>query len=127
MKDVMFLYEHGIPAIAPNSEGIIISDKQMQKLSKRFTKIIVFYDNDLAGVKGAHKYKKTFSNVSCVFLKRKYSKEIVENIRKDYENGLSYSSIMTKYHITSKGTIHYIIHKEYTLYKTYPKRYRVIN
>ena len=51
MKDVMFLYEHGIPAIAPNSEGIIISDKQMQKLSKRFTKIIVFYDKGHINIK----------------------------------------------------------------------------
>ena len=89
MKDVMFLHEHGIPAIAPNSEGIIISDKQMQKLSKRFTKIIVFYDNDLAGVKGAHKYKKTFSNVSCVFLKRKYSKDISDFYKKNSKLALN--------------------------------------
>lgn len=91
MKDVMLLYEHGIAAIAPNSEGIIISEKQMQKLSKRFSKIIVFYDNDLAGVRGAHKYKNTFNNVSCVFLKRKYSKDISDFYKKS--NKLAINSI----------------------------------
>jgi hypothetical protein len=53
-------------------------------------------------------------------------KETIESIRKDYEDGMSYSNIMIKYNISSKGTVHYIIHKEYTLYKTYPKRYRIL-
>jgi hypothetical protein len=87
------------------------------------------YDNIGIGtiIDNKNDIPKELISINCGQIKRKYSKEIVENIRKDYENGLSYSSIMTKYHITSKGTIHYIIHKEYTLYKTYPKRYRVIN
>lgn len=66
-------------------------------------------------------------SINCGQIRRKYSKEIVENIREDYKNGLKYSDIMIKYNISSKGTVHYIIHKEHTLYKTYPKRYRVIN
>ena len=64
--------------------------------------------------------------INCGQISRKYSKETIESIRKDYENGMSYSNIMIKYNISSKGTVHYIIHKEYTLYKTYPKRYRVL-
>ena len=34
-----------------------------------------FYDNDLAGVKGAQKYKKEY-NIRCIFIKRKYAKDI---------------------------------------------------
>ena len=51
--------------------------------------------------------------------------DIIESIRNDYKQGLSYSDIMTKYNISSKGTIHYVIHREDTLYKVYPKRYRI--
>jgi 5S rRNA maturation endonuclease (ribonuclease M5) len=76
LKDVMALYELNIPAIAPCSENIIISPSQFDRLHKKFDNIIILYDNDLAGVRGAHKYKKTFSGIKCVFLKRKYAKDI---------------------------------------------------
>ena len=86
MKDVMFLYEHGIPAIAPNSEGIIISDKQMHKLSKRFTKIIVFYDNDIPGINGMRKIKKSHPELIYYFLPRKYNVKDFTDFRKKYGN-----------------------------------------
>lgn len=69
---------------------------------------------------------KELVSINCGQISRKYSKETIESIRKDYENGMSYSNIMIKYNISSKGTVHYIIHKEYTLYKAYPNRYRVL-
>ena len=40
-----------------------------------------------------------------------YSDELVEQIIKDHENGLSYREIMNKYNISSKGTLSYIINK----------------
>lgn len=40
-----------------------------------------------------------------------YSDEIVEQIIKDRENGLSYQELMKKYNISSKGTLSYIINK----------------
>lgn len=61
---------------------------------------------------------KELVSINCGQISRKYSKETID--------GMSYSNIMIKYNISSKGTVHYIIHKEYTLYKTYPKRYRVL-
>ena len=47
LKDCMCLYEYGIPAIAPNSENLFITDKQYQKLKQKYRKIFLFYDNDL--------------------------------------------------------------------------------
>ena len=58
LKDVMVLYEFNIPAIAPNSETLFISDKQLEKLKSKFKNIIVFYDNDCAGISGMNKIKK---------------------------------------------------------------------
>lgn len=86
------------------------------------------YDNIDIGTNKDNKndIPKELVSINCDQISRKYSKETIESIRKDYENGMSYSNIMIKYNISSKGTVHYIIHKEYTLYKTYPKRYRVL-
>ena len=86
------------------------------------------YDNIDIGTNKDNKndIPKELVSINCGHISRKYSKETIESIRKDYENGMSYSNIMIKYNISSKGTVHYIIHKEYTLYKTYPKRYRVL-
>lgn len=86
------------------------------------------YDNIDIGTNKDNKndIPKELVSINCGQISRNYSKETIESIRKDYENGMSYSNIMIKYNISSKGTVHYIIHKEYTLYKTYPKRYRVL-
>lgn len=40
-----------------------------------------------------------------------YSDELVKQIIKDHEDGLSYREIMNKYNISSKGTLSYIINK----------------
>lgn len=77
LKDVMCLFEFGTTAIAPNSENILLSKAQYEKLSLRFKEIICLFDNDLPGVKGAHKYKKEFG-IRCIFIKRKYSKDITD-------------------------------------------------
>ena len=76
MKDLMVLFEFGFIAIAPTSENILITEGRFNRLQSKYSNIIVFFDNDLAGVKGAHKYKKNYPNSRCVFIKRKYSKDI---------------------------------------------------
>lgn len=50
MKDVMVLHEFGYNAIAPNGEGYDIDEEFYDALHNRFDNIILFYDNDLAGV-----------------------------------------------------------------------------
>ena len=55
LKDVMCLYEMGIPAISPSSESTFISDKALEDLKKRFKRILVCFDRDSAGIKNLRK------------------------------------------------------------------------
>ena len=85
------------------------------------------YDNIAIGTAKDNKndIPKELIAINCGQISRKYSKEFIEEIRKEYfSNKLSYSNIMRKYNISSKGTVYNIIYRETTLYKTYPKRYR---
>ena len=81
LKDVMNLYGLGFNAIAPISETTILSSNKFNKLSSSFNKIILICDNDLPGVKSAKKYKKEF-NIRCVFIKRKYAKDMSDLYKK---------------------------------------------
>lgn len=46
LKDVMCLYEMGIPAVAPQAESQNLKDTVMGELKKKFKNILVFFDND---------------------------------------------------------------------------------
>lgn len=81
LKDVMLLHEFNFISCAPNAESITISKSQFDKLNQKFNNIIIFFDNDLAGVQGAHRYKKQF-NCKCIFIKRKYAKDISDLYKK---------------------------------------------
>lgn len=81
-KDVMLLHEFGFISVAPTSENILISDGQFLRMFNKFSNnIVILFDNDLAGVKGAHKYKRKYG-VSCVFIKRKYAKDLSDLYKK---------------------------------------------
>lgn len=49
LKEVMFLYELGINAIAPQSESTFISENILDNLKTRFKEIIILFDFDKAG------------------------------------------------------------------------------
>ena len=83
-KDVMCLYEFGIPAIAPCSEVLFISDKQLKKLKERFKTIIVFYDNDLPGIKGMQKIKSQHPDLNFFWIPRKYGAKDTSDFVKKY-------------------------------------------
>lgn len=70
MKDVMCLASFGVPAIAPSSESSFIPDEMYQELKKRFTHIVLFYDNDLAGIKGMIRVRKQHPGILCFFIPR---------------------------------------------------------
>lgn len=76
LKDVMCLYEQGIHSIAPCSENTLLSEAQLRKFKDRFKNLYTFMDNDLAGVRAANKYKKMIPEIKCIFIKRKYAKDI---------------------------------------------------
>ena len=51
MKDVMCLYEMGIPAIAASSESSWISDNVLKAILKRFKRVLICFDRDIPGCK----------------------------------------------------------------------------
>lgn len=55
-KDVMVLRLLGFDAISPKGENILISAEILERLTAQFKKVIIFFDNDAAGMKGAAKY-----------------------------------------------------------------------
>ena len=71
MKDVMLLYELGIPAIAPNSETQFVSDKMLEELHTRFKYIVLLYDNDLTGVTFTNKIRKAHPDLIPFLIPRK--------------------------------------------------------
>ena len=68
-KDVMLAYELGIPAIAPCSEVLFLSNKQIQHLKKRFKTIVVCYDTDITGI---HNLKQIKVKVRWCYIWKKY-------------------------------------------------------
>ena len=84
LKDCMCLYESGIPAIAPNSENLFITDKQYQKLKQKYRKIFLFYDNDLPGITNANKIRKQYPDLKVIFIPRKYDAKDISDFRKKY-------------------------------------------
>lgn len=84
LKDVMCLYELGVPAIAPNSENQFISDVLYDKLSIKFGKIFLFYDTDLAGIENMNKIRKLHPNIIPLFIPRKYKAKDISDFYKKY-------------------------------------------
>ena len=64
-KDVMVFHEMNTPAVAPQSESSFIPADLIDQLKKRFEKIIVYYDNDEAGIKAAEKHYNTYKIDFC--------------------------------------------------------------
>ena len=103
LKDCMLLYELGIPAIAPCSENLFVSQKQFEKLKSKFKNIFLFYDNDQAGVSNMNKIRKQFPELIVTFIPRnleakdisdfyfKYGKkrtiELINKAKEHYLNG----------------------------------------
>jgi hypothetical protein len=81
LKDVMVLHKLGYSAIAPQGENHHIPEKVMVDLENRFTKIIVFYDNDEAGITGANKISKRY-NLSTIFIPEGEPKDISDYTKK---------------------------------------------
>lgn len=66
-KDVMCLYEVGIPSVSVRSESSIVSENAASLLSKRFKNIYSWFDNDEAGIK--------YSKIQC----EKYGWNFIKN------------------------------------------------
>ena len=79
MKDVMSLYSLGYNAIAPHSEGQKIPNDIIIGLQHRFTKIVVLYDNDDAGIKASNKLNREYKLKQIYMIN---AKDVSDNIKK---------------------------------------------
>lgn len=68
LKDVMCLYEFGIPAIAPCSENLFITDSQYERLKKKYKRVFLLYDNDKPGLHAAWTIRKSHPDLKIIYL-----------------------------------------------------------
>lgn len=67
LKDVIILNKADLNAVSVSAEGVIIKEEIILQLKKRFSTIIVVFDNDRAGILNANKYKELY-NLPIYFL-----------------------------------------------------------
>ena len=84
LKDVACLYSCGITAIAPISENCFVTEAQFERLSKKFKKIILFYDNDSAGITHMNKFRKQFPDVYVLWIPRHLGAKDISDYYKKY-------------------------------------------
>ena len=81
MKDVMVLYEMGIPAIASSSESTFISTKALEALKKRFKRIIILYDRDGPGVRNSRSISLK-TGLEAIFIHKRFlAKDISDAVK----------------------------------------------
>ena len=82
LKEVMFLFELGINAIAPQSESCFIPDSILTALRLRFDRIIIMYDFDRAGciqaLKWATKYDLGYMKFCPVMISYYQAKDLTD-------------------------------------------------
>lgn len=81
LKDVMCLYEMGIPAISPSSESTWIPDTILEALKKRFKRILVCFDRDSSGVRNLRKISLKTGLEPILVNKRFKAKDISDAIK----------------------------------------------
>ena len=84
MKDVAALYAYKIPAIAPNSENLFVTDKLLEELKSRFDRILVLYDQDRAGKYNMAKIRKQHPELDYFVIPKKYNAKDFSDLRKLY-------------------------------------------
>lgn len=75
LKDVALLHEYKLPACAPCSENIGISDELLDNLKKRFKYIIVLGDNDKPGIDAMYRMKKEHPELIYTWFPKKLGKD----------------------------------------------------
>ena len=84
LKDCAVLHEFDIPAIAPISENCYLTEAQHSKLVKRFKHVILFYDNDIAGVHNLNKFRKMHPELYPCWIPRKYDAKDISDFYAKY-------------------------------------------
>lgn len=81
MKDLMAMYEFGIPAVSPNSETLFIDDKKLEEFKQRFKYILVIYDNDKAGLHNMWLIRKQHPELNYFYMPWYLSKDFTDSIK----------------------------------------------
>ena len=99
MKDLMAMYEFGIPAISPNSETLFIDDKKLEEFKQRFKHILVIYDQDRPGKHNMWLIRKQHPELNYYFLPWYLAKDFTDSIKMvGVENMKEYvNEFMTNY------------------------------
>ena len=81
MKDVMCLHEMGYTAISPSSESTFIPLDILEQLKRRFKRIIILFDRDVAGVKNSRKLSLKHG-LDAMFVHKKFNaKDISDAVK----------------------------------------------
>ena len=81
LKDVMCLYEMGIPAVSPSSESTFIPNKALEVLKKRFKRILICFDRDNSGIKNMRKISLK-TGLKCFLVHKKFkAKDISDAVK----------------------------------------------
>ncbi len=84
MKDVMALYEYGIPACAPNGETVIPKEAVVKDLLSRFDHVFALWDCDHTGVTFLNKIKRKYPELKCLIIPRKLGAKDFSDLREKY-------------------------------------------
>ena len=84
LKDCMLAHELGVPAVAPCSEVLFLSKRQLAHLKSRFKTIIVIYDTDLTGIHNLKQIKLEHPDIHTFFIPRKYGVKDISDFFKKY-------------------------------------------
>ena len=81
MKDVMCLYKMGIPAVSPSSESTFLPTSVLNELKKRFKRILILFDRDVAGIKYLRKISQKTGLEPMLIHKKFKAKDISDAIK----------------------------------------------
>lgn len=84
MKDLMAMYEFGIPAVSPNSETLFVDDKKLKEFKQRFKHILVIYDQDRSGRYNMSKIRKLYPELNYFIIPREYGSKDFTDLIRDY-------------------------------------------
>lgn len=87
LKDVMCLYEMGIPAVSPSSESTWLPDTVLKDILKRFKRVLICFDRDGPGVRNLRKISLKTGLEPILVHKKWKAKDISDAIAKNgFEN-----------------------------------------
>jgi len=93
-KDRLVLNNFGYQAIAVNNEGSFIPDSLFEKLTARYPRILLFFDNDKAGKEMSTKFSELY-DIENIAIPDEYEEKDVADFVKSYGNFVT-KDVLTK-------------------------------